>query len=453
LKAGAGPAYEQIARALVSDICSEKLRAGDLLPPHRDLAYGLGVSVGTITRAYQEASRSGLLATDGRRGTRVRCEKQAASGAEPAVARDLDLRSHASPLGNWSTHLRQAMARASLESHVQDLLSYEAGPGSRQLRQAGARWLEHVSGVAKEPDNLILTNGAQHALLCSLLSCCRTGDPIAVERLTHAGLKATAATLGLTLVPIEMDDFGLCPESLDRTCRSNPVKVLVTVPDIHNPTTKIQPASRRQQIAKVAEKHRLTVIEDAVYAGLAPTIQPAIASFLPEQVIRLVGLSKTLGPGLRVGFIEAPNRMLDRLAANVKGTTWMTSPIQAEIARDLIESGAAQDILIENRTELSQRRELVLQRLSKFNVRVSEGSPHAWLELPAPWTSESFVSWAQRTGFLILSADGFTAERDRVDHAVRISVSASPDEEQLDRALALMEQALLHPFGLADTPF
>jgi DNA-binding transcriptional MocR family regulator len=451
LSADSGPAYEQIARALVRDIRKGQLQAGELLPPHRDLAYSLGVSVGTITRAYQEVGRSGFLSTDGRRGTRVRGEPAEKLEAETLAPSQMDLRSHASPLASWDKQLRQAMMDVALDAKSTEILSYEAGPGSRALREAGVRWLQHISGLPKDPDRLVLTNGAQHALLCSLLTSCRTGDFVAVEKLTHAGLRAMATTLGLTLVPIEMDDQGLSHEALEAACRAHPIKVVVTVADIHNPTTIIQTETRRRQIAKVAKKCGLTIIEDAVYAGLSQTVLPSIATFLPDNVIRISGLSKTLGPGLRVGFIEAPSHLVDRLAGSVKGTTWMTSPIPAEIARRLIESGAAEEILEANRLEISKRCEIVRLHLGKFGVRIADCSPHAWLELPSPWTSEGFVGWAQRNDILILSANGFAVGRDHLHHAVRISVSAASDIDNLEYALTRMAQALLNPYGAADT--
>jgi DNA-binding transcriptional MocR family regulator len=451
LDATTGPAYEQIARALVRDIHEGRLREGELLPPHRELAHSLGVSVGTITRAYSEVAREGLLATNGRAGTRVRGGRTEESASDRPMSADIDLRSHASPLKTWDRQLREALVGVAQDSRTAEILAYESGAGRASLREAGARWIEHTADTPRDASQIILTNGAQHALLCSLLTCCRTGDFVAVEALTHSGLKAVAITLGLTLVPVEMDEDGLLPDALEAACRSKPIKVLVTVAEIHNPTTIIQPESRRRQIARVARKCGLTIIEDAVYAGMSRMILPPIAALLPDSVIRISGLSKTLGPGLRIGFIEAPEHLADRLAGSVKGTTWMASTIPAEIAKRLIESGAAAEILEANRVELSQRCEIVRLHLGRFGVRVADSSPHAWLELPAPWTSEGFVGWAKRAGILILSADSFAVTREHIHHAVRISVSAAPDIGILENVLVRLVQALLNPYGLADT--
>jgi DNA-binding transcriptional MocR family regulator len=354
-------------------------------------------------------------------------------------------------LSLWGDQIRQAMMDAALDRHTNTVVAYEAGPGRREHRYAGAHWFGEVTGSPPDPDRIVVCNGAQHALLCALLVTCRSGDRVATERLTYAGLKAVAPVLGLTLVPIDIDHEGLLPAALDQACRKGPIKALVTVPDLHNPTTATQSLKRRKEVAKVAQRHRLTIIEDAVYAGLVEDKIASITSIAAGPSIRLLGLSKTLGPGLRIGYLDAPTSLIGQLAGVLRATSWMASPIQAEIATRLIQSGAASNILAANREELASRNSLVRNVLVDFKPQTAPGSPHAWLRLPAPWTRESFQAWGQRSGLLTLTADSFSVDRECPDHAVRLSVSAPPSRDSLEAGLRTIASALHGADILAET--
>lgn len=445
----AGPTYERIAQALVTDIRTAKLRPGTVLPSHRDLAYVLGVTVSTVTRAFGEVIRTGLIEASGRRGTRVRSGVAWPSASENAQF-SLDLRGHQSPLPDWGDRLRRVMMDAALDVRTNASFAYESGPGRQEQREAGALWLRHVTGSKIELGRIVLCNGAQHALLCALLVACNSGDCIATERLTYAGLKSIAPVLGLKLLPVEIDQDGLIPASLDRVCRKGLIKVLVTVPDVHNPTTATQPLKRRKEIARVAEKHRLTIIEDAVYAGLAPQQIASITELTDARAIRIVGLSKTIGPGLRIGYLDAPISLINQLVAALRATSWMASPIQAEIATRLILDGTAAKLLAENREELIRRNRLVEEALAEFDIRTLTTSPHAWLQLPEPWTRESFQAWGQKSGVLTLSADAFAVSREFTDHAIRLSVSAASSSEALRAGLEQIADALHNPDALTE---
>ena len=192
------------------------------------------------------------------------------------------------------------------------------------------------------------------------------------------------------------------------------------------------PSQRRLEIIEIARRFNVQIIEDDAYAGMTETTLPSLTSLGPERVTRIIGVSKTLGPGLRVGYLEMPPQFTAKLAAVMHGTSIMASPISAGIVSHLIEGGDAERILRENRDELAKRNLVVDRHLSAFGVRTARYCPHAWLELPVPWTKDDFVNACSDNGILVLSSDVSAVDRNNIDHAVRVSVSAARSITELD---------------------
>jgi DNA-binding transcriptional MocR family regulator len=162
----------------------------------------------------------------------------------------------------------------------------------------------------------------------------------------------------------------------------------------------------------------------------------------------LTGLSKTLGPGLRIGYLDVPASMTGKIAAALHGTSWMASALPADIATRMICSGAAAQILHENRTELAQRNAILRRILGRQKIHTAPYAPHAWLELPDPWTKDEFTRWSRGNGILVLPSDAFAVGRENADHAVRLSVAAAADQDALATAARKIVNALI-----GHTPF
>lgn len=448
------PKYAQIAEALIEDIAQGKLRPGDQLPPQRDLAAVLQVTVGTVARAFAEVMRAGHIEAGFRRGTRVverapEAERPVVSGeAQVATRVMVDLRGHQAALTQWRDVVSGAMSVAGGGAHMDEALRYGEVAGSARHREAGVMWLGKA-GAAPAAADVIVTNGAQHGLLCALLALCAPGEAIATESLTYSGLRAVAPFLNLRLVPIAIDEHGLIPDSFDRACRENAIKALVCVPTIQNPTTVTLPAERRADIVGIARRHGVQIVEDDVYGGLAGGEFPPLCELAPERVVRLASFSKELGPGLRAGYLQAPAGLATRITDAVRATTWMADPVAAEIAAALVLSGEAAGFLEANRTELKRRNEAFYGSLGGKPAAYAEASPHAWVELPPPWTSQQFVSALLDQGYRVSSSDAFSTHRDFVAHGVRISVSAAGSVGELARLGGIMKAVIAGLPGVA----
>lgn len=418
------PIYGRIADALERDVRSGLLIPGSQLPTHRDLARELGITPVTATRAYSEAARRGLVESSTGRGTFVRATRRDAQ-----IPDEIDLAT------NTVSIALPAPSPAMLQRAGSMLINgtYAVGPGTERHRAAGAAWLSQTASIRKtDPSRVVVTAGTQHALFLALAATTKPGDTVFMEALTYHGAKAAAALLHLKLEPLPLDRYGLVPDALERAARSRTGKVVYTIPSLHNPTTIVMPEKRRRELAAVAERHGLTIIEDDISAFLLDKTPPAIATFAPDRTIFISGLGKAIAAGLRVGYLVAPDALLPRVQSALNATMLFSSPVVAELATTWIEDGTAARIAEQKRAEVALR-----QRIARRMLGHEGGDPralHLWMELPKRWTADAFVEEARRRRVRIASASSFAVTSD-VPRAVRISIGAPSTIGELEAAL------------------
>jgi len=434
---GSGPLYRRIAEEIERDMAAGVLVDGSRLPTQRELAERLGITVVTVTRSYAEAAARGLVESSVGRGTFVRASRR----APRAVEREIDL----------ATNIIAGAALPSLGGMVDRLDSaaattYGVGAGSQRHRAAGAAWMGRALKGAS-PSQLIVTAGSQHALFlaCSLAS---PGERLLTDQLTYHGVKGIAALLRLSLQGLASDRYGMLPDALERACRKRGGKLLYLMPTIHNPLGTVMPDKRRRDLAAVALRHGLTVIEDDVYGFLVPDPPPALATHAPEQTLFLTGTGKSVGPALRVGYLHAAAAFPPRLEAALMATTLFASSIGAEIASTWIEDGTALRIAERKRASVAVRQQIA-RRILGGAVGGSAHSPHLWLELPRQWEGETFAEAARRAGVRLSHGGIFAVDPESPPRAVRISIAAAESSEQLDNALQIVASLLERRSGPA----
>ena len=429
-----GPKYRAIADAIDEEVQQGTLRAGTRLPPHRDLADHLGVTVTTITRAYTEAARRGLISGHVGRGTFIR-------GSEPE-----DDTNHG-PIDLSINVLMPDKEVAVLESRLfqrrvlpwTQLLGYTRPQGHLRHRQAMVSWLAQ-QGLQANPEHLVLTAGAQHGLAASMTAVTKPGDTVMVEELTYAGVRLLAQQMHLKLRGVSMDAEGLRPDALDAACRTTRARVLYCMPRLQNPTSAVMSDRRRRLIAALAEKHRLTVIEDDTYGFLSPERVP-LATLIPARTIFVTSLSKSLFPGMRLGCAVASPAIVERITAGVWASMIMTSPIGADLLCGWIEDGTAARIVDWKKHEVAARQAMARRLLDGERLQTHPSSPHIWLHLPQRWSSDAFVAQARLRG-VILNASGEFATSDVHPRGVRIALGTPRTRAGLEDALTRVAAAL-----------
>ena len=415
------PIYGRIADALERDVRSGLLIGGSQLPTHRDLARSLGITPVTVTRAYAEAARRGLVESSIGRGTFVRAPRRELAAA---FSEDIDL---ATNMVNVPIPPpTPAVLQRAGTMLVQGL--YATGAGTERHRAAGAAWV----GRRTDPSRVVVTAGTQHALFLALAATTKPGDTILTEALTYHGAKAAAALLHLKLEPVAIDRYGLLPDALERAARTRSAKVLYTIPTLHNPTATIMPEKRRREIAAVADRYGLTIIEDDVCGFLLEKTPPPLATFAPDRTLFITGLGKAIAAAMRVGYLVAPEALLPRVHSALAANILFSSPVVAELASTWIEDGTAAKIALQKRGEVALR-----SRIGRRIFPDAAGDPramHLWIELPRRWTADAFVEEARRRRVRIASASSF-AVTPEVPRAVRISIGSPATAAELETAL------------------
>jgi DNA-binding transcriptional MocR family regulator len=431
-----GPVYLAIADALAADLEASRLRPGERLPTHRDLARALGVNVVTITRAYAEAARRGLVEGHVGRGTFVRRieERPAVRPRRAGGAGAIDLSQNQIVL-DPSTLDVPALVE-SLGARVEEALAAGYQPaGQSEHRAAGARWLAR-SGLSADPERVLVTTGGQQALAVVFATFAKAGDTVLVEELTYTGVKSLAALFRLRLHPVAVDEHGLVPESLEEACRRGNPKLLYCMPNLHNPTGVVLSAERRAEVARLAERYDLLVLEDDASGFLLEDPPRPIAELVPERGLFVSSLSKALAPALRVGYLAAPEKELEKLHQTQAALTWMTPTLTAALASDLEASGELARIAERKRAEVRKRRALFQRTLGHLPTSSHPDSSCLWVTLPEPWRGEEFAAAAERAGVLLSPAEVFVVSRAHTPHAVRLCLGTPHARADVETALA-----------------
>jgi DNA-binding transcriptional MocR family regulator len=436
-----GPRYLAIVESIADDFASGELRQGARLPTHRDLADALGVTVGTISRAYAEAARRGLISGEVGRGTFVRGPVSESTWDDGEVC-DLSQNHPPEPAARpQRAALVAALNSLTASGDVGRLLDYPAAGGGAADREAGAAWIARA-GLEVSPDEVLVCTGSQHGLTIVLATLLGPGDVLLTEALTYAGLQPVAGLLRLRLRGLAIDAFGLRPDALEEACREGGMKAVYLIPTLHNPTTAVMPEARRREIAAIARAHGLRIIEDDVH-GLLATERPApLATLAPERTYYLTSTSKTLAPGLRIAYVAAPPVDVPRLTASLRATTWAVAPLTAAVASLWIRNGTADAIVAARRQEAGARQALARERLSGFDFDSQPEAYYLWLRLPAPWRSDSFAAEARARHVLVTPAEAIGIGREQMPHAVRVCVGAARSRETLARGLSTVAELL-----------
>jgi DNA-binding transcriptional MocR family regulator len=310
---------------------------------------------------------------------------------------------------------------------------YQPAAGMARHRSAGASWARR-SGLDVEPERVVITSGAQHGAAVVLATIARPGDLILAEEVTYAGIKALASLLHLRLGGLPIDEHGVRPDAFDAACRSNAPRALFCMTNLQNPTGRTMPLARRKEIARIAQAHDVALVEDDVNGFLPAPVEPPLAQLAPTHTYYVTGTSKSLAPGLRIGYLVPPPERVERITATIRASTWLTSPILAELVTDWIESGEADAMVEWKRRETSARHELAREILGPW-LPPGPVSFHLWLSLPEPWRSEAFAAQARARGVMVTPSQEFMVGRDTAPHAVRVCLGATLSRERLGEGL------------------
>lgn len=437
------PVYLALADQIASAVADGRLGSGAQLPTHRRLAHDLALSVQTVSRAYEELTRRGLIAGQTGRGSFVQAPRR--EPEPPYLPERLEevidlsiLKPVCEPM--HLERMRQALVALAETLPPNVVSSFRPNVVFARHRSVAADWLKSC-GLAVSAANVSLTNGATGAMTSAFLAVAPPGSTVATEAIGHHTLVPLAAYLGVRLAGLPIDGQGIVPAALDEACRAGDVKALFIEPTAVNPTATLSPLQRRVEIVEVARRHRLAIIENDVLGPLIEDRPPPIAALAPERTLYVTSFTKIVVPGLRTGYLAVPDRFVPAVANRHLVTQWMATALVAELATRWVEDGTAMELVVWQRAALRRRHAIAAAMLDGTPYRAHRDGLHVWLPLGEGRSEQEFVSHVRLQGVAIAPGASFVIAPEAGRPAVRISVG-STREDELRRGLAVVSNLL-----------
>lgn len=435
------PAYHSLAMCLMRAIEADELRPGTRLPTQRALAFDLGLSVQTVSRAYEQLTRLGFITGQVGRGSFVAARQTEASmpWQRPAgndsmidcamltpVLGPLQAAAMARTLGVMSNDIGEGVLfsfrpRETLSDHCTAVLP----------------WLARCGVDLDGAERVLPTNGNTAAMTCALMTALKPGDLLVADAVGHHTLPSLASSLGLKLEGLDGDAQGIRPETFARMCRHTRVKAIYLMPAGLGPTATPMDADRRQAIVDIARVHDVWIIENDAWGPLDPDRVAPMVTLAPERTFYFTGMSKCLLPGLRIGWLITPDSMVHAARTRHLVANWMATPLIADIATRWIADGTAAELLDWQRAQLARRRAIAARLLLPVQHRISPAGMHAWLPLPDRWREDGFVTLARTNGVNVAAGANFTVPRAAHTQGIRICLGAG-SEADIKTALRIL---------------
>jgi DNA-binding transcriptional MocR family regulator len=448
LSDNSSPHYIAIADVIALDIRSGRLRAGDRLPPQRQLAKQLNIDFTTVARGYSEAKKRGLVDSHIGRGTFVLAPPEtdvtalAIGVPDPKRQELIDLSMNLPPEPDDPQLIaRMREGLATIAANLLPLLRYQGFGGSNQDKEAAAAWLSR-RGLVPSQERMFVTPGAHPAILAIFSMLAKPGQTILSENITYPGARSIAAQLRLHLHGLPMDDQGILPDAFADACERMAPKALYLNPTLQNPTTLTIPEQRRAAICTVARRFHVPIIEDDAY-GFIPAHAPApLAAIAPDLTWHIGGLAKCIGAGLRLAYVVAPDtRAAWPFVSAMKAANVMASPLTVALATRWIEDGTADMILRFIRKETGLRQAMAAGILAPGSFKADPLSFNIWLPLTNGWTRSGLINHMRASGIGVVASDAFTVNG-LPEEAVRICLGGPISRPRLQGVLEYLAHAL-----------
>ena len=330
----------------------------------------------------------------------------------------------------------QAFASALAPTVVARALQYSSTPGDPGLRALLAERFAG-RGLPAEAGEILVTTGSQQALGLISSVLLDPGDVVLVESPSYLAALQCFGFAGARLVAVPCDEQGLDPEALPALIAEHRPKFLYLVPTFQNPTGRTLPEARRARLAQVAAEHGLWLIEDDPYGELrydgVPLAPIASHPGARDRTVTVSSLSKVLAPGLRIGFLRAPEALLGPLTVAKQAADLHTSTVDQHAARRCLQTGGLEQHIDAICAEYRRRRDALLGGLKRALPERSafnhpDGGMFVWARLPAGWDAAALLSEALRHDVAFVPGAPFYAS-DPDLRTLRLSFTAHPPVE------------------------
>lgn len=427
---GGGALYARLTQSIGRLVDAGVLRAGHRLPPERALAEALNVSRGTVVRAYDTLAERGTVARVQGSGTTVNGHEFSSDRADMIGER---LWADAGSMVDFlkaiptvSDQVLDLIDKTDLRSLGSDLDTAEP-LGLWSLRTAIADRYS-ASGLTTNPNQIMVTTGAQQVLSIVVQGLVRPGDVVLGEEQTWPGLIDVVSLHGARYQSVRMDGDGVDPVDLEQQLKRFAPALIALNPQFHNPTGTCLPQERVEQVADLARRYRVPLLEDRVSASLGfdGRPRPALATFDADgQAMIADSLCKVTWPGIRLGWLRADAQLIHRFRTAKAVSDMFTSPLSQAAALTLMDH--LDELTAARVTQLRARADVVVDGLRRYlpewRFVPPRGGLSVWAELPSDASAEAFSRHAMAHGVQLASCGSFTADEGTVGH-VRLPFTA-----------------------------
>lgn len=408
--------YLQVAQRIIDEIQRGRLQPGMALPGTRELAESLGINRKTAVLAYDELVAQGWLAAEGKRGTFVSptipVVDRAFTSVKPPAMQTVTprFRMYGADLPSDEPHPRdlldfgdgipdtrlipfeiisRAFRHALIVSARANRLGYGDPRGTLALREAIVSMVNLERGLNAGLKNVCTVRGSQMGIFLAARLLVRPGDDVVLEELSYPPAREAFRACGANVFSVGQDSHGIRVDELEEVCRRRRVRAVYVTPHHQFPTTVMMAADRRLKLLMLAEQYDFAIVEDDYDHEFHFTHRPVMPLASLDQwgrVIYVGSLSKVLAPGLRVGYLVAPARVIDCSASEIMLIDRQGNAVTELAAAELLRSGEVRrhvrrtlKIYGERRNALAR---LVREELGDaVDFELPEGGLALWLRL------------------------------------------------------------------------
>jgi DNA-binding transcriptional MocR family regulator len=446
--------YRVVAEELRARIEAGEVLPGAQLPPVRDLAFQLGVTPGTIARAYSVLTNAGYLTAGVGRGTFVAERRRPVAPDEaarfspyrhPGEGATVSLLTPRLPDVGQVAVLRDGMVALAGSFSDEAFLRY---PSPLTEAAACAAYAAEIAGSPIGPvsaTDVVLSSGGQNGILLVMQTVLSGPQPVVlVDDLAYSGFVRAAQLCRAEVVGVPWDDEGPEPDAFAAIVRRHAPQLYCTSAEVSNPLVITTSPGRRAEIARIARQYGVHVLDDDCYR-LRAHRGPGYRALLPELGWHLSSPSKSISPALRIGFVVAPDGRSEALRRTAGFAAFAVSRLSTDLYAYV--STHPQMPAIRQRLEDWMARDVaaIAGALGRYRLTSDPQVPYVWLDLPEGWRAGEFCQAAEAAGVLVKSAEDFALRESRRVHGVRLALNGAVAPAQLAGALEALSALLERP--------
>lgn len=469
------PVYKQIVSYFCQKISSGDWTVGSILPSQRKMSELFGVNRSTIVSAMEELSAYGAIQGESGKGTVIASNTWSIlmSSAPPDWGHYIKSGYFRENITTIQTINKQEFKQGIIRLGTGELspslfpsemmrnvfqrlpnqipsLNYLGPLGLVELREALSKRLAS-QGIKASPSSILITSGSLQALQLISLCILKRGSTVYTESPTYLKSLQLFQSAGIHLKGIPMDKEGIAYWQMKEITKYQENSLVYTIPTFHNPTGAVMTKERRTEFYRFCSNHRLPIIEDNAYGELWIDEEPPKPIKTMDNggnVLYLGTISKTMAPGLRIGWIVGPSSVIERLGDVKMQIDYGASSLSQWAMAELLSSGSYDEYLLLVRSQLKRRRDLMIEALNKYFKGIAEwnipkGSFYVWLKFKLNINTDQLFAAALKENILINPGSVYDFTKNK---ALRLSYSYV-EEYELEPALKKLSELALELIG------